>query len=319
LLFAATAVFFGGTFVAAKAGLPYVPPLLFVSFRFDIASVLLIAFVLVRFPREEWLPRTKRDLMSIAAAGVLPIGLANGLLFVGQQYTTSAIGSIIFSLNPILTPAFAAVLLSDERLSRVGAIGMAVAFAGVGLVIGLDPTSLAESLGIGQLILLGGAVSAALGSVLIRWADGEMTSTVRTAWGLPLGAALCHALSFGAGERLSAVQWTPTALLAIGYVSVFSGMLAYIAYFNLLDDAGAIRANLAFYGVPVVAAIGGWAVLGESITALTVVGFLTVFAGFGIIGREEITEALKDLAENHAVIGDRPRTGTERSVWNDQD
>ena len=300
-LFVATAVFFGATFVAAKAGLEYVPPLLFVAFRFDIAAVLLIGYVLVRFPREQWVPRTKRDLAGIAAAGVLAIGFANASLFVGQQYTTSAVASILFSLNPILTSAFAAVLLAEERLSAVDVVGMGVAFLGVGLVIGLDPANLLASVGIGQTILLAGVTSAALGSVLIRRAGGELASTVRTAWGVPLAALLTHALGVAAGERLAAVEWTPTAVLALASVSVLSGACAYIAYFELLDSAGAIRANLAFYAVPVVAALGGWAVLGTSISSLTVIGFGTVFVGFGIIGREEIADAFRDVAERHAV------------------
>ena len=321
-LFAATALFFGGTFVAAKAGLEYVPPLLFVAFRFDIATVLLFAYVLFRFPREQWVPRTRRDLAGIAAAGILAIGLTNALLFVGQGYTTSAVASIVFSLNPVLTPLFATVLLVDERLSRIGAVGMGVAFVGVSLVVGLDPTNLLETIGIGQGILLTGAISAALGSVSIRWANGDMASTVRTAWALPLAALLCHALSVAAGESPGAVEWTPTAIVALASVSVLSGVFAYIAYFGLLDAAGAIRANLAFYAVPVVATLGGWVFLGESISPLTVVGFLTVFAGFAIVGHEPLTAAFRDVAERHmgpGTLTDRTAALRDRPYRNNGD
>ncbi len=55
-----------------------------------------------------------------------------------------------------------------------------------------------------------------------------------------------------------------------GYVGVFSGALAFIAYFGLLDNVGAIRGNLVFYAVPIVATLGGWALLGEAITPTAV-------------------------------------------------
>ncbi|MFC7174049.1 EamA family transporter [Haloplanus litoreus] len=83
-------------------------------------------------------------------------------------------------------------------------------------------------------------------------------------------------------------QLDPEAIVALGYVGLLAGAVAYIAYFGLLDAAGAIRANLVFYLVPVVAAVGGWALLGETISTLAVVGFLTIFVGFGVIGSESV-------------------------------
>lgn len=320
--FIAASVFFGGTFVAAKAGLNYFPPLLFVAFRFDIATVLLLAYVFIRFPKEEWLPRTRRDLAGILAAGVFAIGLSNAFIFVGQQYASSGVGSIIYSLNPILTPVFAAVLLSDERLSVYGAGGMLLGFVGVALVANIDPANLLSGT-MGKVILLAGAVSGALGSVLIRWADASLPSTVRTAWGLPVGALLCHLLSLAASEQPAAVEWTPAALVALGYVGVFSGALAFIAYFGLLDDVGAIRANLIFYVVPIVATLGGWILLGEAISAQTIAGFVMIFIGFAVLGREPITT---ELSRIHGIIstkvGSEPETLSvkhENTSWGEQD
>jgi drug/metabolite transporter (DMT)-like permease len=293
--FLAASTFFGGTFVAAKAGLEYFPPLLFVALRFDIGTVLMVTYVLLRFPREKWMPRTRADIAGILAAGVFAIGLANAFIFVGQQFVTSGVGSIIYSLNPILTPILAAVLLSDEDLSRYGIAGMLLGFVGVGLVVNINPANLFGGSIIGKVVLLAAATCGALGSVLIRWADSPLPSSVRTAWGLPVGALVCHLMSLAAGEQLAVVEWTPAGLVALGYVGVFSGALAFIAYFGLLDDVGAIRGNLVFYVVPIVATLGGWALLGEEISALTVVGFATIFFGFAIIGRGPLTTELSRL------------------------
>lgn len=299
--FLATAVFFGGTFVAAKAGLAYMPPLLFVAIRFDIAAILLLGYVFLTVPREQWLPESRTDLAGIAAAGLLTVGLANAMIFMGQQYVTSAVASVIFSLSPILTPVFAGLLLSDERLAPVEAVGMVVALVGVAVVMELNPANLLASAGIGHLMLLIGAVAVALGGVLIRRVDSTMSSTVTIAWGLPLGAALCHLLAGLRGEQLSAIEWTPGALIALGYVAVFSGVLAYVVYFGLIDEIGATRSNLAFYLVPVVAAIGGWVFLGEAITATTAAGFLVVFAGFAIINYEQLARGLRTRRQSSSI------------------
>ncbi|WP_044956522.1 DMT family transporter [Halomicrobium katesii] len=309
--FAVASVLFGGTFVAAKAGLDYFPPLLFVALRFDVASVVLIGYAVATTPREGLLPRTRGDVVGIVATGIFAIGLTNALLFVGQQYATSAVGSIVFSLNPILTPVFAVVLLADDRLSARGSAGMILGLLGVGLVVSPDPANLLAG-GFGKAILFAGAVSGALGSVLIRWADGELSSSVRTAWGLPLGAGLTHALSRAAGESVGAITWSGEALLALGYVGVFAGAIAYIAYFELLDTAGPIRANLVFYVVPVVATLGGWALLDETIAPTAVAGFLTIFAGFAVLGSQSVDAT----AVRRRVPGLRPSDAPVRTEPN---
>ncbi|WP_251330518.1 DMT family transporter [Haloplanus pelagicus] len=296
--FAVAGILFGGTFVAAKAGLAYFPPLLFVALRFDVAAVALLGYAALTTDRVDLFPRTWRDAAGILATGVVAIGITNALLFVGQEHTTSAVAAIVFSLNPILTPLFASLLLADERLSLRGVAGMALGFVGVAMVVNPDPATLMAG-GVGKAILFTGAVSGALGSVLIRWAGGGLSSTVRTAWGLPFAALCCHLFSVWAGESPGAITWAPEAVAALTYVGLLAGAVAYIAYFGLLDAAGAIRANLVFYVVPVVAAVGGWALLAETITALAVVGFGTIFVGFAVIGSESI-----DLPSiRHRIVG----------------
>lgn len=290
-LFAVASLLFGGTFVAAKAGLAYFPPILFVALRFDVAAVAIAVFALVRIPRAALVPRTRGDLLGIVATGGFAIGLANALLFVGQQDATSAVGAIVFGLNPILTPVFAAVLLADERLSRRGALGMALGLVGVALVVDPDPATLFAG-GVGKLLIFAGAVSGALGTVLVRRADATLSSTARTAWGLPLAAALTHGLSLATGESAGSIAWTPEAVLALAYVGLFAGAIAYIAYFGLIDAEGATSANLVFYVVPAVATLGGWALLGETVSGLTVVGFVVIVAGFAVLGSRSLTEAL---------------------------
>lgn len=297
--FGITSVFFGGTFVGAKAGLAHIPPLLLLALRFDVATLVLGAYAVWQFSPAALRPRTRGDVAGIVATGLVVVGVTNALIFVGQQYVTSGVASIIASLNPILTPVFAAALVSDERLSRRGALGMALGLVGVALVVSPAPANLLGGSVVGKALLVAAATSGALGSVLIRWADGELSPSVRTAWGLPLAAVFAHLLSAVAGESMASIVWTPGGVAAVAYLGVFAGGVAYVTYFNLIDATGAIRANLVFYVVPVVASVGGWALLSESISGLAVAGFLVIFAGFAVIGSETLD--YPDLARSAAV------------------
>jgi len=291
------------------------PPLLFVALRFDIAAVVMLAYVGLTSSRSELLPRTRGDVGAILATGVLAIGLTNALLFVGQQYVTSAVASIVYSLNPIMTPVFAAFLLSDERLSPRGGAGMGLGLLGVGLVVSPDPANL-----LGVPSARGSSSSARspprAGAVLIRRADSDLSSTVRVAWGLPFAAALSHLLAWSSGESAAAITWSTEAILALGYVSIFAGVIAYIAYFGLIDTAGAIRANLIFYVVPVVSTLGGWALLGETIDALAIAGFLTIFAGFAVLGSASID--VRSLLPSALTDGMLPDAITDAPLPDDE-
>jgi len=302
LLFAVSAVLFGGTFVAAKAGLAHLPPLFFVAVRFDVGAVVLAAFAATKLSRSDLRPRTAGDVVGILATGVLVIGLTNALLFVGQQHVTSGVAAVVFSLNPILTPAFAALLLSEDRLSTTGVAGTVLGLVGVGLVANPDPSALTAG-GVGVPLLFCAAVTSALGAVVIRRAKATMSSTARTVWGVPIAAVLSHALSLSAGESVTGLSLPPVALAALLYVGVCSGAVAYLAYFALIDETSASRANLLFYFVPVVSVVAGWALLGETVAPLSLVGFAVIFVGFLLVSGvpPSASDSLRRTVRNWAV------------------
>jgi drug/metabolite transporter (DMT)-like permease len=116
-LFGLITLLFGGAFPAIKAGLAYLPPLLFAAVRYYLAAALLLGFAAAAGHR--WVPRTAGDRTAVLAGGTFLIG-GTGLTFVGQQFTTSGVAAIIFSLVPVLTVGLAAWLLPAEHLTRLG-------------------------------------------------------------------------------------------------------------------------------------------------------------------------------------------------------
>ncbi|MFB9808750.1 EamA family transporter [Haladaptatus pallidirubidus] len=73
-------------------------------------------------------------------------------------------------------------------------------------------------------------------------------------------------------------------------------------YFTLLDVRGALETSLVAYLIPIVATIVGVVVLGETITPLTVVGFVVVFIGFILLKRRGIANIVDGTTkhEEHA-------------------
>jgi len=285
-LFVTLATVWGLSFPAISVGLDYLPPLLFAAFRYDTAAVLLLGHAVVT--TDSWRPVGRNDLQAVLWGGLFLVA-GNGLLFIGQQTVPSGVAAIQQALVPIMT-ALWALLLLGERLSPVGAVGVAVGFLGVGLIVQPDPNDLLAGDTLGRLIILGQVSSVSLGGVLIDRAAPSMKRVAMTGWAMLLGGVVLHLLSLGAGERAPATLPDPVALGAVVYLGVFSTALAFVIYFTILDERGAFETNLVTYLVPVVATVAGVVLLGESVGPLSVAGFLVVFLGFTLLKRRALVE-----------------------------
>jgi drug/metabolite transporter (DMT)-like permease len=287
-LFAYLALAWGVSFSAIEVGLRHAPPVLFSALRYDVAAVCLAAYAALRYP--DPVPRSRGDLAAVAATGGLVVGCGRVFLFLGQTQTTGAAAALVFAANPVLAAGFARVLLPAERLDAVGALGLFVGFAGVGLVVRPDPGTLAGDT-VGELLVFAAAASVALGSVLVRRVDAELGPVPTTAWGVAVGAALTHAASVLRGEP-AAVPLAPAFLLALGYVAVVAAAGTYAVYFGLLDRLPAVQVNLVSYATPVVAVVSGWLLLGERVGPADLAGFAVVVVGFALLKRRALRTLL---------------------------
>lgn len=286
----------GGSFVAIKTGLAFIPPVIFASLRFYVGAAFLLSYVFLTAGVH--LPQTRGDWSALLASGLFVVAANNALLFVGQQYTTSGIAAVIYGLNPVLTPAFMRMFLPRQKLSALDVAGLLVGLAGVVIIAQPDPANLLASDVVGKGLILLAAAFVALGSVLVRRSETSLPNTVLTAWSLLLGAVTMHLAALGLGQSLAGVQWTQTAVLSLLYLGAFATAVAYALYFGLLEDIGPLHTNLVAYSVPVVAAVTGWALLGERITATIVAGFVVILFGFVLLKRREIG---RELSSGHAA------------------
>ncbi|ERH06734.1 MAG: putative permease, DMT superfamily [Halonotius sp. J07HN4] len=290
-LFVLLSVLWGGSFMAIKLGLAFIPPVLFAAIRYDIAAVLLLGYVAAT--STAWRPRSRADWLAVTAGATLIIAGYNAFLFIGQQGVTSGVAAILIALNPILATGFARGLLPDERLGRIETVGLLCGFLGVGVVVRPDAGSgLTANLLAPGFVLLA-AVCVALGSVIVQRVDSGIGTEGTVAWSTALGALLLHALSIGLpAESVGDVSVTPAAVAAVVYLAVFASAVGYVVYFDLLDQLGAIEINLVSYSVPVFAALSGWLVLGESLLPSALAGFGVIFAGFVLLKQATIRARL---------------------------
>jgi len=288
-LFLLLSILWGTAFMAIKAGLAYIPPVLFAGFRYDIAGVIMLGYA--AYATDNWRPKSRSDWTTVAVGAVLIIALYNAFLFIGQQGVTSGVAAILVALNPILATGFSRLFLPEERLSSIGVAGLLLGIIGVRFVARPNPTNLLTNDFVASGFVLLAAVCVALGSVLVQRVDSTISTEGMVAWSNALGAVILHLISANLpSESLSSVSISIEALSAVLYLAVFASAIGYFIYFDLLDRLGAIEINLVSYAAPVFAAVSGWLVLDETLDLLSIVGFLGIFGGFLLLKRDAIRE-----------------------------
>ena len=289
LLFVSLAILWGTSFVAIEVGLHHVPALAFAALRYDVAGAVVLAYAVLATDR--WRPRTREELGSVLVPAVFVFGAYPALLYVGETYVSGAIAAVVVSLSPVLTAGFGSALDFEEPLTTTGLVGVALGILGVAVVV--DPTAGAlDGSIVGVALVLAGTACFALGSVLARPFDAGLPKPTTQAWGMVGGALGLHLASLARGESLAAATWTTDAVVALAYLALASGAVAFLVYFELLERVGATELTLVSYLEPVVAALVGWAIFGNVVDTTTALGFAVIFLGFALLKRHALSTVL---------------------------
>jgi drug/metabolite transporter (DMT)-like permease len=270
------AAIWGGMYVVSKVVLDVIPPFTLLTSRLLLGF---LALAVVIFTRGGFSVK-KSQFLSYFGVGVVGYGISLGFQFVGTKLSTAANGSLVTSATPALVLPFAFFLLNEKVTSR-RLIAILVASLGVLAVIDPRTAQLSSSLFLGNLSLLGAAITWALYSVLVRkvssGADVLQASAIMLLGGLPITipTAAWELSTQGMGMI---TQGIIGGILFLGIISTAIAMFLWNYAFARLP---ASVASLTFFTQPVVGTLLGWAFLGEKITALFIVGGILI--GIGII------------------------------------
>ncbi|HZB86361.1 MAG TPA: DMT family transporter [Gaiellaceae bacterium] len=243
------------------------------------------------------------DLLRIVGAGVLVVAGYHLSLNVGQRYTTAGTAALVVALAPSLTLGLS-VALGLERLTARRTTGLAVAFAGVAVVILLgagEELSLENARG--PVIVLGAPLAFALYNVLLRPLLGRYGV-------LPLTAAtsLVGTLALLPLARPSTVEGLATMsagdLALVLYLGVVCTLLGYVGWNVGLRGLGPTGAVSYAYGIPPLAVVIGALTLDEPVTTWLVAGGILVVAGVALAQRPATRDRTVQVASGPTLARD---------------
>jgi drug/metabolite transporter (DMT)-like permease len=233
----------------------------------------------------------------VLAFAAIEVGITWYLLNSAEVRLSSSLVALMIAMVPLVGTVLAWRLGDRSVFSPVRLTGLGVGLCGVGVVVGLNLTS-------------GGTPAWAIGAVCLVSVGYAVAPTIadRRLAGVPTIGVIAVSLTAVALVYLPfAVVQAPSrmprfnvlaSMLALGLVCT---ALAFICFFELIAEAGAVRATVITYVNPAVALLCGVALLGEHVTAGILIGFPLV-----LVGSYLATRRARALPEAPAEPGGAP-------------
>lgn len=259
-------------FIGAKYGLPYAEPLTFLLTRYCLVLGLMTTFALAT--RAPW-PRDARQIFHIGVSGIFVHALYLGGVFIAIKHGLPAgITSLIVGMQPLLTACGAGWLLGESVSARQW-LGLGLGFVGVTLVV-------ANKLGN---LPLGTMMIPALVALLAITAGTLYQKRFCPHFDLRTGSviqflpsAVITALAASASETM-VIDWTPSFVFALLWLVLVLSFAAISLLNVLIRNGSAVNVARLFYLTPPSTAIIAWAVFGETLGGLALVGMVLAVSG----------------------------------------
>jgi drug/metabolite transporter (DMT)-like permease len=281
LAFGATYFVWGSTFLAIRFAVQTLPPLLTMGTRHLTAGGLLFAWLRVRgHVRPEW--RLWRPAFYAGACCFLG---CHGLLAWAEMRIDSGLAALLSSTLPIWMVLLAPLYGQESELNPRVLMGIALGFAGVGVLIPMDFRG-HQAEGLRALAVVAAEMLWAVGAIYSRGVKSKTPPTTFAAMQMVCGGVLLWVvgLALGEGGRLHPENFTTQSLLSLAFLIVFGSLVAFTAYTWLLQVSSPAIVSTHSYVNPLVAVALGWAFAGESVTWRTAFGTAVILASVALLG-----------------------------------
>lgn len=283
----------GSSFLFANIAVREIPPLTLILLRVGIAS---IALWIVMIAQGHSLKPFLKNPLSFFLFGLLNSAVPFTLIAYSQLHIGPGLGGIFNATVPIFLVPLAHFLTRDEKMSVRKVTGVLIGFCGVVLLIGPGALGGFGKNVTAELIALGSSISYALGGIYARRFK-DTPSIITTTGGLTAATLLMLPLSLFLDDSLNLPMPSLEAWGSVLSMALLSTALAFVLFYRLLADIGAMRASLVAYLIPISAILLGLIFRGEILTLSDCAGMATIIVSLLIIDGRFTRIRKKPVAE----------------------
>ena len=268
------AAIWGASFMFMKVGAPVFGPVMLIEYRILFAALFLLAVgVLTR--RELTL---KGNLGFYAFMGVFNSAIPFMLFAYAAKTVDASMMSVLNSTSPMFGAIVGFIWLKD-RLNASQMLGLVLGVVGVYLLVGMDTTIEGGDQWLGVIATLGASMFYGFATNYAKKNPSKTSSFASAHGSMWAGSLFLAPFVFANPMEQTPVAGDWGAVLALGIVCTG---IAYVLYFKLIRDVGAINALTVTLLVPVFGIVWGALLLDEVITSNMIGGAAVVLLALAL-------------------------------------
>jgi probable blue pigment (indigoidine) exporter len=295
LITALAPAIWGSTYIVTTEILPPDRPFTAALLRALPAGLLLVLYSRYLPRRSEW-PR----LLVLAA---LNIGFFQALLFVAAYRLPGGLAAVVGAIQPLLVMGLV-WSMDRQRPASLAVAASVVGIAGMAALL-LAPGASWDPIGIAAAFV--GTACMASGTYLTRRWRPTVPLLAFTGWQLLIGGVFLLPVAWLIDPPLP--QLSPLQWLGYTYLSLFGALLAYVLWFRGIARLAPVAVSSLSLLSPLVAVLLGWALLGQSITGVALLGLLAVLGS--ILAVQWAAAAKPAVAAPHVKVAPCATTTTQ--------
>ncbi|MGI9318404.1 MAG: DMT family transporter [bacterium] len=272
------ALIWSTSFLLIKIGVTSVGPFTLTSIRLIIAGSLLSAVLIIKGQR---LPIDPTALKMYFAVGILGNTLPFAMISWGEVYIDSSMAAILMGIMPISTFVLAHFFVPSEPMTSRKLFGVTVGFTGLLTLVGFSALGSLGTHLIGQLAVLGGALSYSVTTILVR--SRPAVNGLQMATGVTVVAGLSSLPLTLILEDPSTMNPSIEAIYAMIVLGIFPTAVAALLYLRIIRNLGAVTFSQINFLIPVLGSIWGVLFLNEALSTQMIVALGLVLTGISLI------------------------------------
>jgi len=277
ILFAVMVSIWGSNWSVMKMGLAKAPPFSFISHRFLLTLVFLLAAYAVSKPR---IPRDSKGLKAVLVYSLVST-LSFALTTLGLQSESSGVGAVLTYTQPIMVFMLAVTFL-HEPFSALRLLGIILGFTGVAMLFVEDLTS---TLSWAAVLLLLGAFLWAVSTIYYKLKLQDSNVTLVNLIHASVTASTIYSVSLLTEPPFQA--WDLGYIAILAYAGIGASGIGMTIWLILLRDGEATSLSSACLVVPPIALLTGSLLMRESLTLRTLLGSTLIIVGIYLVNRKQ--------------------------------
>lgn len=266
-------------FIGTKGAAQNADPFAYLALRFAIAAALMAG--LTAALRAPWPTRAQAGRAGVTGM-LLHAGYLGGVTTAIWLGLPAGVAAVVVGVQPLLTGLLSGPLLGERVGARTWA-GLGLGFLGVLLVVEARPAGATAYSAAALTAAIFGLLCTTAGTLYQRRFGADMPLLGGTAAQYVASAGLLGlvTLARGGGE----IRWTPEFVVSLTWLVLALSVGAVLLLMYLIREMPAARVSSLFYLVPPLTVLEAWALYGERLSVVSVLGLALCALGVALAAR----------------------------------